>query len=50
MCVCSGVKVQYLPLRCNGVEVKVLKVGNTPVKKNKYLIIVLKDSTWVNVL
>ena len=26
---CSGVKVQYLPLRCSGVEVKVLEIGNT---------------------
>jgi len=28
----SGVKVQLLPLRCSGVDVKVLKIGNTPVK------------------
>ena len=26
---CSGVKVQYLPLRCSEVEVKVLEIGNT---------------------
>ena len=29
---CSGVKVQYFPLRCSAVEVKVLKFGNTQVK------------------
>ena len=43
------VKVQYFPQRCSGVEVKVLEIGNTQVKY-KYLKIVLKYSTWVNVL
>ena len=35
--------------RCSGVEVKVLEIGNTQVKY-KYLKIVLKYSTLVNVL
>ena len=46
---CSGVKVQYLPLRCSGVGVKVQEIGNTQVKY-KYLTFVLKYSTLVNVL
>ena len=50
----SGVKVQYFSLRCNGVEVQVLKFGNTQVKY-KFLKSVLKGrlhhfSTFLHII
>ena len=29
---CSGAKVEYFDLRCSGVEVKLLEIGNTEVQ------------------